>query len=201
MSGAPIKSPWEIINRATIGTPGNNDKILYAPEPGTPFVTQAKAVTIATLATLTGAITTTKVSFSNAQVIAWPTTPLTILAAPPAGQAFVIMQLSMWLNPGLADYTNIDPTAKIIPNYQSGGSPTSALAFGANILSLFLLTAGGLSGALVANPPSINLYQSLNPSGPAALTLTCTNGALGNFTGGNAGNILRVQVWYGTVTI
>ncbi len=47
--GGPIKSPWEIINRAVAGVPDSNDLILYAPIPGTPFVTECKSTTMANI--------------------------------------------------------------------------------------------------------------------------------------------------------
>lgn len=45
--GGPIKSPWEITTRATPGVIDANDLILFAPQPGIPFVTQCQSTTAA----------------------------------------------------------------------------------------------------------------------------------------------------------
>ncbi len=43
------KSLWEIINQATVVIPGGNDQILTAPEPGTDYLTQCQATSVAGL--------------------------------------------------------------------------------------------------------------------------------------------------------
>ena len=199
MSSAPIKSPWEITTRATPGVMDANDLILFAPQPGTPFVTQCQSTTAAGIVAAGGGgeLKAARATIPHAQILTLPTLPVVILPAPAAGLGNVVFMISMWLNPFLGNYTNVDPAAKAIMTYQP-----SPMGFGANIPSDIL--TGGIAptlGTLESSSPAINLVQSINAGSPSALSLFFSNAAAGDFTGGNAGNILQVHMWYAVLTI
>src|SRR5262249_51697495 len=127
MSGPPIKSPWEIINRATPGVPGANDEILYAPQPGTPFVTEAKSTTLANISTaIGGGLFSELTQIPHAQILTLPTLGVTILTPQGATKFRAVFFISMWANPLTVDYTNVNAAATMTVNQQ-----VSSLGFGA----------------------------------------------------------------------
>jgi len=68
MSGKPSKSLWEITTAQTHGTPASTDLVLFAPQPGTAFVTECKQCTVAELIAGGGggaALTATQVGFGS----------------------------------------------------------------------------------------------------------------------------------------
>jgi len=125
------------------------------------------------------------VQFTNAQVIAWPTTPLQVLGAARTGQMWVVTGLMFWASPLVAAWTNVDagvvakPTGTQLSwNFQSFPSVFSA------------------SNHMSYAPGSFDLGLTSN-----AVTVSLTNGVLGNFTGGNAANVMKCRVDYYEFTI
>jgi hypothetical protein len=150
------------------------------------------------------------VTLTNAQTKALPTTSITLVAAPGAGLTIVPLFAHLraaWV----ADYTNIDATATLFVGI---GSNALLLPLRQGVVSQVgaLLAGGGPDGMHATLPPIFAAASEYNSGGfsgwsalydsdvaNAALVLGATNGAAGDFTGGNAGNSLAVRVWYVTV--
>lgn len=153
-----------------------------------------------------GVVSRATLTVTNAQILALPTTSLQIIAAPGAGK--VIAPFLVLMNSTIVDaVTNIDGDSSIAVVYGAAWD-NSALDFiwenssWAKVSSLlttsqatFLSTAqsdeGGFTKGVVGGSGQVNngfyLYGS--------------NGSSGDFTGGNAGNSLKVFVFYTTVTL
>lgn len=149
-------------------------------------------------------------TLTNAEVLALPhPTPVEIVAAPGAGFALVPIHATLRLT-WVADYTNIQATAgvglKIGTNSALGpihedapaGSVTNLLA-GGEAASAFLPSLA--LGPSAANDPvlaSSGLFDG--DIANKAIFLTATNAASSDFTGGDAGNSLKVTLLYYVVT-
>jgi len=151
------------------------------------------------------AFTTT---LTNAQILATPTTTgIQLVAAPGSGHTLIPLAVLLAKSFTAGAYTNIDPTAKLFVGY-GPATPTASYAatntvglideagftfFGAADFETFNMPTGAIedgNGGGGVFPPSGADLRNL------ALTICSTNGALGNFTGGNAANTLAVTVVY-----
>lgn len=159
-----------------------------------------------------GAISAATATLTNAQVLALPTTPVQVIAAP--GSGLLLFPIAGVLSlTWVADYTNIDATAEIFVGWPNA----SHLSFEG--LALSEAVASDVSGLLGFGEGGIGvaLFQQRAPGTGATfgaagiddppvmvdqpISIFAINGALGNFTGGNAGNSLSVTVFYATVTV
>jgi hypothetical protein len=132
--------------------------------------------------------------FTNAQILALPTTTPTLVAAI-TGRIIMPWMVSYTLHPWVADYTNIDGGSKIGVNI---GAVFTNPAFVASALlaqgkATVIWTEVGREFDYL--PYDYNALLSL------PLKLTVTNAAAGNFTGGNATQVLTVQVFYNVLNI
>lgn len=149
-------------------------------------------------------------TFTDAEVKTLPTTQHEIIPAAGAGNIifpfYSIVRLQ-WV----ADYTNIDAAAQL--KFTVGGASNVLFPFRQDIASSVsgILAGGGPDGSMGWTPA---VFQGSVAAAPGALLATGTsgyydsdlvnfplvftadNGAAGNFTGGDAGNSLRVQVIY-----
>lgn len=188
--GGITKSLWELTDSAANGVPAGSDRILYAPEPGVSLVTQCKSSTFAAIqAAIIAAGVVVKVAtlqLTDAQIKTLPTdSPVSILAADPVG---VNLPLAVFvrLNPWFVDYATIDVTASLKVKFgavSASAEEISMLSFGAASAD----SAVGLIGQTVV---ALTAYEN------TAIELVCTNGALGNFTGGDARQFLTITVLY-----
>lgn len=158
-----------------------------------------------------GLLTLATITLSDADIIALPTTPLEIVAAPGAGK-ILIPFLALMSSAIVGAYTNIDASCFLGVWHGSGdwqflcvaveqdslGLVTHILAHTQNLvcppLSRVTLTGSSIQDA------SASTLGTPIPS-TDGLTLAAFNGGSGNFTGGDAGNSLKVYVWYATLTL
>ena len=150
----------------------------------------------------------TTTTLTDAQVKALPTTSVTVVAASGAGSA--ILPLFVHLHcAAAADYTNIDAGCVMELNNGAGfGTLDQALASSvsgllapgdpADPLNAFVSTTQRQRGATVTAGLA-NIYDSDIDNKP--LILRVTNGAAGNFTGGDAANVLTVTTYYVVVPV
>lgn len=137
------------------------------------------------------------VTLTDAQVKALPTTGIQIVASPGAGKHLLVVGVSLYLD-WTADYTNIDPTAVISLNFGTTSNVAGGrLIEGEGDVTRMLAPGEDALGFLVQEYKALDADQAVN----LGLNLKATNGAAGDFTGGNAANTLKVQVWFVTVTL
>jgi len=135
-----------------------------------------------------------RVALTNAQVLALPTTPFTLVAAK-VGRAWLPQFLAVALNPRVASVTNIDPTAAFTLvvgvsaciTLDAAFSPTTVLAGADNVRSIQQIDVKVVdcTVAVLVNAP---------------IVFNVTNGALGNFTGGDVGNVFQIKLFYSELT-
>jgi hypothetical protein len=160
-----------------------------------------------------GALSVSSVKLTNAQVLALPTTAVEIVAAPGAGKILVPF-LAWWYVNWTADYTNIDPTAQVgiefgsaaasslapfIETANKGNQVSNLLADGASHHAFMgVMTYASSLGGITAG-----IGQAVDEPAftDAALNVFATNGAAGDFTGGDAANEIQVTVYYNTLTL
>lgn len=153
-----------------------------------------------------GAILKSTTALTDAQIKALPTTPITLIAAP--GASKITFPIAAFLRMHwVADYANIDAGAivQILSGTQNvmnqlletAGSPVSGLLAGGGPDG----TSGwiGAQSRSLAVPTAFHygisyLYDSDIANKP--LNIAADNQGAGNFTGGNAGNVLTVTVLY-----
>lgn len=154
-------------------------------------------------------------TLTNAQVIALPTTPVQLVAAPGSGTMIVPLHAIAVLHQ-VQDYGNVDANAQLAVTHGTSSGP-SLLNFSREPTTHggldYLLAPGGDSGVMVfaaatlANTPG-NPFDAYGPGESvatfydnAALNLVVNNQASGNFNGGDSGNSLKVSVTYYTMTL
>ena len=155
------------------------------------------------------------VSLTDAQIKTLPTTPVEILAAPGANKALVFQVVMLHMK-WVADYTNIAPTSSI--RVDTAASYTTQISEPSLGAVTALLAGGGPDGTWVpvlpqqiaqsnvtSATPSVNphLHHGVADSGAydsdmvnKPLIISAENAAQGNFTDGNAGNVLQISIVY-----
>lgn len=157
-----------------------------------------------------GILSLATLTLTNAQILALPTTSLEILPAPGAGKIIVPFHAMLRMT-YIGGTTNIDGSAKVAVVWGSG--------FDGNSLDVIneATSGGGKVSNLIASGTDAQIFLSfqqevdsgitsplLNGNTSAfnnALYLWCDNNGAGNFTGGDAGNSLKVYVWYTELTL
>jgi hypothetical protein len=164
-----------------------------------------------------GAIQSASVSLTDAQIKTLPTAAVTLVAAPGAGKYINLIHADLFIK-RLADYTNINATdAFLVLSLGSfgaswdqtlylvnDGSATPAQTefgnfFGGGVTSNRTSVTGGYMLAASDGWPPFMQSQDGASSGNVInkpLIIYGGNGGSGNLTGGNAGNSLRVKVFY-----
>lgn len=173
-------------------------------------ISEANVTNLVTDLTTAGAVKVASVTLTNAQVIALPTAGVQIVAAPGASRVVVPIFGYMFLT-WVADYGNINATARLGIEYGTTGASTLA--------PLYEATAGQVSNLLIDSathaavlPPlgitqtvtqlsGLGQFQDEPGTVNAALNVYANNQGDGAFTLGDAGNSLKVSVLYFTLTV
>ena len=143
----------------------------------------------------TGIFYTTKVVLTNAQVLALPTTAVQVIAAPgSAGKHIQLVTASVLMDLTAAVYTNVDAGA-VLGLITAAGEGISQRAtkglFNASAAKRLVLLEGG----------SLNLDSTLYSNHDnQAIKVSVSNGAAGNFTGGDAANTMTLFLTYQVVS-
>ena len=143
-------------------------------------------------------------TLTDAQVKALPTAAVTVVAAPGAGKTLVPIHCVLVMA-GTTDYTNLDATSRLWVDVGGNGDYMTNFDSGAGTQVSSLLT-GVPELAICAAQQQSPVLSPYVPNSPAALenlplVIQASNGAAGNFTGGNAANSLKVSVLYYTLTL
>src|SRR5262245_13951275 len=121
-------------------------------------------------------------TFTNAQVIAWPTTALTLVAGI-AGRIWLPRSIVFSLDPWVANYTNVNVAAAFAPVISSG---VAVFWVTMNKAVIDSILSGGVAITYMNTILNIPVATSTVLGGD--ITLTFSNGGAGNLTGGNVGN-------------
>jgi hypothetical protein len=160
-----------------------------------------------------GAVQTATVALTDAQIKALPTTARTVVAGPAAGQMHVIVGALFQVDTTVAAYTNIDAAAATLFLTVASGAQSKRQVQIENTPNSTELTdllagfskawiyAGAWSAMLVADAHVFGSNNDGYDWEAAPITVKATNGASGNFTGGNAANTMTVTVLYVTISI
>lgn len=156
----------------------------------------------------TGAISKTVTTLTNAQVIALPTTPIQLIAAPAAGSRNRIIAASLVTRFTAGAYTNVNTTWATLqiqsapgqwlamPIFNDSSIPTTQLTTVMNaaqnrVINLLIpdvYPSGWVLDANIINDPA--------DQDADATQIAIDNNGSGVLTGGNAANTLKVTLYY-----
>jgi len=140
------------------------------------------------------------VTLTDAQIKALPTTPVEIVAAPGANKLiFVIRNVIGKLNDSGGAYGNSDNTAGSYVTLAYGSAYDDDATYNYPDVTSFInsLSSFGNDGIITLSPYSADTFQNILPGAVNnGLFLHIGNNGLGNLTGGNAANTLKVTVYY-----
>lgn len=149
------------------------------------------------------------VTLTHDQIKLLPTTPVEILAAPGVDKVYTIMSAIVLFHDAV-DYTNVDAAATLRLDFTTNrtGASTRLEVGNENFFDW------GAPDDVIGNLGVPNLFYNAATvteihTAPNQLAIiknspvdvAVANGALGNFTGGNAANTLKVTVWYDILTL
>jgi hypothetical protein len=132
---------------------------------------------------VTGGLTLLTATITNAQALALPTTPVApLFTGPGNGFRWSIVDWQFMLSPWVADLTNVDATATL--RLVSGPQETEIEG------ATDILTDGEAAGGVGRGGSGVGKLTDFSGHN---IDLEATNGALGDFTGGNVGNGYTVR--------
>jgi hypothetical protein len=142
-----------------------------------------------------------KVTLTDAQIKALPTTEVEVVPGQGAGKMVIFHYATVYLQHS-ADYGNISPDATLKIAYSGIAISASSVLSEADFCISNLLALGLSAGQLLPASSSLGdngtyAYDDVSNRGFA---LRCSNTA-GNFTGGDASNTLEVTVFYSIVDL
>jgi hypothetical protein len=160
----------------------------------------------------------TSVTLTNAQVIALPTTPVTLVAAPGANLRIkLVAPVTLIGNFGAGAYTNVNATYATLQVQLASGDWLACVLANDNTLTVPLARLSDFLGAnnvcadlpvpyvdAIDNGNAAGSGEWVQPDSSTALTdagnaliqLAMDNNGSGVLTGGNAANTLIVRVYY-----
>ena len=146
------------------------------------------------------------VTLTDAQIKALPGTDIEIVPAVSAGQIIAVVGGLIYCDTTAAIYTNIDATARVEIQYTSGGAgPALTQIDNFNLGVTDMLAAGGIVTYSLGPKANVIGGETFGFAGQDVegdgLELAASNGAAGNFTGGNAANFMKVTVFYVVVDL
>lgn len=192
---------------------------LVTPALGTPsalVLTNATGLVAGGFDASLGVIRRASVTLTNANVLALPTTPVQLVAAPGAGFYLAIWKICLKANFSTAAYTNVNATFGAMygqigtaGNYSQQVVNDSATTPAISALTNFMGNAdrvthlGPYLESITVAADAGYVLTRYNVGGIAiadeenkALFLQADNNGSGNFTGGNAANDLKVVAYY-----
>lgn len=202
----------KITQLPALTTPDNGDLLVIVDDPsGSPVTKKITAANLLTLQTVRVAT----VMLTNAQILALPTTPVTLLAAAAAGYRNKLIGATLMVNMAGGAYTNVDTDYAAIQVVESTGAfltgsvlnatglvGGAALTLTTELLAstpgqrLFDFPLAALAARLYAASSYAEIQGGLAGIGTPSLQLSMDNNSAGVLTGGNAANYARVTVYY-----
>ncbi len=148
-----------------------------------------------------GLLQSATVTLNDAQIKALPTMSQAILAAQVVGKVVLFIAGYILLDHTAGDYANVDSTA-ILEIKDQCGSVGSTASVNFTQLGIFNLVQ---EAPLIVDPASWIVSGKIVPiGGPcdnSPITVSAHNGVLGDFTGGNSANTLKIALYYVVVSI
>lgn len=220
----------------------NADRLLFVPAPPNPAISQPIYVWYETDTNTvwlydtswhliggsgSGSISTASIPVTNAEMIALPTTPKVLVAAPGAGFYYDLLSASIALDTLAGAYTNVDTGATIndLPSLQiqtpagvwltsaiyndlsmidpSSGLPITALTGFLNVVrvAVIKLVPAAFSDVYPNGWGILSYASNMTNYENIGISLGMYNLALGNLTGGNAANGAVVNLTYVKVAV
>jgi len=157
------------------------------------------AQTLIALGDVIGLEITSGTVLTNAQIIALPTTPVSINIAPSSG--FIALPKSAYVkvNSNAGIYTNINAGCLIQFTFTSGQAMLADLDEGDGFVTALLGT--GTAAGDAATTRAVGAAGTLASFEADALRISANNQGSGNFTGGNAANSGLVKVEWTLVPV
>jgi hypothetical protein len=148
-----------------------------------------------------GVVTLYTRTLTDAEIKALPSTPIAIAAAPGAGIARMPIYATLNLD-WTANYTNIHGASQLIMRSLGDSNPLLAYLDETDQSGVTGLLAPGQDTLALMQPPGLALstfilaQYGIDPNGilNTAINFTAVNSA-GDFTGGNAANTLRINLY------
>lgn len=148
----------------------------------------------------------TQTTLTDAQIKTLPTTGIDIIPTPTNNKLIIITTAILLWNTSAGAYTNVDPSANIVLTYgdfdETATSNSGMHTDAANRITILSQAVMDDFRAAWAGYSISYINGTLQtPIINKKISLWATNGALGNFTGGNAANTLKVIVKHFTINL
>lgn len=151
-----------------------------------------------------GAYQTATVTLTNAQILALPTTPIQVVAAPGVGNLLVVDSAVMALDATGGVYSDFD-SFNVFLNYGSGGLKQASNLYDEANNGAFAddnaVNFIGIFQPIDAGTNQAGWFGDATNVVNVPITVWALNGAAGDLAGGDAANTLKVVMNYYTVAV